>query len=348
MIVASKRSGRGISCGAIALGLVLFAAQADAARPRKPLPAGAAMPPLAPAVIDDTLAIGGEEIAARKQDRVSDSSKSQTTAAELVSLASPQPVITVDGKLDVSPNAKFDVPVLGHDLPALPIRQQRVIGVILSDLPSQSPRHLKPPLEYYRDELEARGTQPILGILKDMADIIEAACAANDGEWLEAGLRKSFDIFIANHAVLMEHFPFDIEREQRYAEINVDEDAVVGAEFVKPFEEAEAMVRASNAVTADTVLVVERMREIAEITAYIPPAHRNFLDPKDIVPNYGDRLGNLPVSVSVKKRLILQARGFWEGCKPLLQKAGVAADWIYKIGKLIEWLSKLFPPTGPT
>jgi hypothetical protein len=66
VIVANKRSERGLVVSAIALGLVLLATQADAARGRKPLPAGAVMPPLAPAVIDDTLAIGGEEIAARK------------------------------------------------------------------------------------------------------------------------------------------------------------------------------------------------------------------------------------------------------------------------------------------
>ena len=66
MIVANKGSGRGLVVSAIALGLVLLATQADATRGRKPLPPGAVMPPLSPAVIDDTLAIGGEEIAARK------------------------------------------------------------------------------------------------------------------------------------------------------------------------------------------------------------------------------------------------------------------------------------------
>ena len=49
-----------------ALCALLLAAQAGAARERKPLDPAAKMPPLAPAVIDDTLAIGGEELAARK------------------------------------------------------------------------------------------------------------------------------------------------------------------------------------------------------------------------------------------------------------------------------------------
>ena len=48
-----------------ALCIAALTAQADA-RPRAPIAAAAKMPPLAPAVIDDELAIGGEELAARK------------------------------------------------------------------------------------------------------------------------------------------------------------------------------------------------------------------------------------------------------------------------------------------
>ena len=48
-----------------ALCIAALTAQADA-RPRQALDPAAKMPPLAPAVIDDTLAIGGEELAARK------------------------------------------------------------------------------------------------------------------------------------------------------------------------------------------------------------------------------------------------------------------------------------------
>lgn len=51
----------------LAFGLALsLGVQAHAEKPRKPLDPAAKMPPLKPAVIDDTLAIGGEEIAARK------------------------------------------------------------------------------------------------------------------------------------------------------------------------------------------------------------------------------------------------------------------------------------------
>ena len=52
--------------GAIALVAAITAGQSNAARERKPIDPAYKMPPLAPAVIDDSLDIGGEEIAARK------------------------------------------------------------------------------------------------------------------------------------------------------------------------------------------------------------------------------------------------------------------------------------------
>jgi hypothetical protein len=57
---------RGTLLAAVAITLLLALSQMADARPRKPIDPAAKMPPLAPAVIDDTLAIGGEELAARK------------------------------------------------------------------------------------------------------------------------------------------------------------------------------------------------------------------------------------------------------------------------------------------
>lgn len=54
------------NAGLLAVLALALTAQASAAKPRQPLDPAAKMPPLKPAVIDDTLVIGGEEIAARK------------------------------------------------------------------------------------------------------------------------------------------------------------------------------------------------------------------------------------------------------------------------------------------
>lgn len=55
-----------LGASAAALATLLLTVQADAARERKPRDPVSRMPALKPAVIDDTLTIGGEEIAARK------------------------------------------------------------------------------------------------------------------------------------------------------------------------------------------------------------------------------------------------------------------------------------------
>jgi hypothetical protein len=66
MILPSIWSGRTLGASALALGLLLLGAQLDAQRQRAPLDPAARMPALQPAVIDDSLTISGEEIAARK------------------------------------------------------------------------------------------------------------------------------------------------------------------------------------------------------------------------------------------------------------------------------------------
>jgi hypothetical protein len=268
-----------------------------------------------------------------------DVSKTKTTGEELAKYSSPQPTLTSDGKLDVRPNVEFDVLVASQDLPTLPIRQLRLIDVILSDLPQQAPRHLKSSLVHYGEELKARGINPFLGILKDMAEIIVVASAENDGEWLQPGLRKSFELFSANHIVFIEHFPLDIEREKRFGEIAVNEDSAIGEAFVNPFREVESAVKASIFVTANTVVVMERMRELAEITAYMPPPHGGYLDPRNVVPQPSDHFA-VP---SVRKRLILQIVGLLSACMSMLSPVAKLVDLFYKFSKLIELFQKYFP-----
>ena len=266
-------------------------------------------------------------------------SKTKTTGEELAKYSSPQPTLTSDGKLDVRPNVEFDVLVASQDLPTLPIRQLRLIDVILGDLPQQAPRHLKSSLVHYGEEIKARGINPFLGILKDMAEIIVVASAENDGEWLQPGLRKSFELFSANHIVFIEHFPLDIEREKRFGEIAVNEDSAIGEAFVNPFREVESAVKASIFVTANTVVVMERMRELAEITAYMPPLHGGYLDPRNVVPQPSDHFA-VP---SVRKRLILQIVGLLSACKSMLSPVAKLVDLFYKFSKLIELFHRYFP-----
>jgi hypothetical protein len=203
---------------------------------------------------------------------VPDQSPEQTKTAALARLsevASPQPSLTPDGRLDAGPNPAFDIPTLDADLPALPVRQRVLIANIVESLTPQAPRHLASFLHSYDEELKVRGAQPIVGILKDMADVIAADVRAPraDDEWLEAGLRQAFNRFAENHSLLMQHFPLDAEREGVFADIPVDEpvdeEKATGDALKRPFESvANASEEAHRAgmTTQDFATIVDKMR----------------------------------------------------------------------------------------
>lgn len=235
--------------------------------------------------------------------------------ARLAEVASPQPSINANGQLHAGPNKPFDVPVVDEDLSTLPLRQQSLIGRILKILPPQAPPALQEFLRSYDEELKVRGVQPILGLLKDDADIIAASVAAPraEDEWLEAGLREAFDRFAENHAKFVEHFPLDAEREDLYGQTEVDEDKAVGRDFVKPFEDvkeqAEEAVK-SGAATSDLLAVMDKMTEFARVVSTQPPAppqtQRAPSAFSEIRISPEDRIG----SVTTKKRVILGSLGF--------------------------------------
>jgi hypothetical protein len=150
--------------------------------------------------------------------------------ASLTDAASPRPSLTPDGRLDAGPNPKFDIPTTDDELLGLPVRQRTLIRVILGDLPQNAPKHLKNCLRFYDDELKARGVQPMLGLLKDLADIIAVAVAAPraEDEWLEPGLGQAFRRLAENHTLFVAHFPLDPQREHLYARTPVDEEHATG------------------------------------------------------------------------------------------------------------------------
>jgi hypothetical protein len=248
--------------------------------------------------------------------------KKTRTIARLAELASPQPSITDKGQLDAGPNQPFDVPTADDDLSTLPIRQRNLIKGILNNLPANAPKYLKDFLGFYDDELKVRGVQPILGLLKDDADIITAAVAAPSAadEWLEPGMRKAFDRFAENHIVFVEHFPLDPEREAMYAQTSLDEDRATGKKFVEPFEtvaKATEEAHKAGATTDDFLAVIDKVTELVRFLSTQPPAR---------LPSTADSASvEIRVSpqdriqpVSTKKRAILGALGFFERTYNLL------------------------------
>jgi hypothetical protein len=253
---------------------------------------------------------------------------------QLADAASPSPSITADGRLDAGPNSLYDAPTVDDDLPTLPLRQRALIRSIRSDLPGNAPKILDHVLDSYDDELRARGVQPILGLLKDMAAIIDASFSDTDAhEWAHSGLREALKRFAENHALFVKHFPLDPKREELYARTAVDENSAVGPTLSYPFEAvARASVDANRAglTTDDFVKILDKMAEFAKIVSTQPPVHSPQPPPappfrdgdypsgaKAPMPTIsaGDRIAP---TVTSKKRILLSGFGFFERAYNLL------------------------------
>ncbi|ACF03743.1 hypothetical protein Rpal_5256 [Rhodopseudomonas palustris TIE-1] len=278
------------------------------------------------------------------------------TIARLAEVASPQPSINDSGQLDAGPNKLFDVPTADEDLSTLPVRQRSLIGGILKTLPPQAPPALQEFLRSYGEELKIRGTQPILGLLKDDADIIMASVRAPraEDEWLEAGIRKAFDRFQENHDLLMAHFPLDAEREKLYSETPVDEEKAAGKDFTAPFEGvAQAAKHAHDAglVTGDFLAATQGMSETAQVLSTLPLAReieRRKAPSPDVALSENDRI----VPVSTKQRVVLNGLGFYSGAdERLAQMANMVTIASYPplvtaLKSAVDALSKLLNLPG--
>jgi hypothetical protein len=264
--------------------------------------------------------------------RIQKEERHQVVRAQLAKVASPEPSIDQDGRLDAGPNAVYDEPKGSDDLATLPIRQRVIINTILSDLPGNSPKYLKTALESYGDELKVRGAQPILGLLKDVFDIIEAAVDDPRAHWLEPGLQRAFEKLAEHHHSLVKHFPLDPEREELYARTLVREDEATGSSFSEPFKEVARAAQDANKAgltTDDFFKVVDKMTEFAKIISTIPPSYppsswsKNHpeVSSEIIAVKPEDRIGPIDQPISATKRILLSALGFFERVLNLLSSA---------------------------
>ena len=131
-----------------------------------------------------------------------------------------------------------------------------------SDLPGMRRYYLKSALNSYKDELQARGVQPIVGLLKDMAAIIESAAGSTDADrdWLSEGLRTAF--LFAQTTCSCPAFRSQT-RGTFIRGIPTDETRAIGASMSKPFQSSPTLVRASaSGVTTDDFYAVEKMSQI--------------------------------------------------------------------------------------
>lgn len=245
----------------------------------------------------------------------------------LANVASPSPILR-DGKIDVGPNPIFDKAQYSDDLPGLPERQRILIRVILNGLPRNAPAYLLSSLQEYSDHLNQRGVEPIVGVLKDMGAIIDAAVTARNAadEWLAEEQRAAFDRFNNNHERLIEHFPLDKQREDTYANMPVEESKIEAGALHRPLEDvAEKAREAAQAglVADDFAKVVQAMADNGKIIESLPPEIGSVPE-MQVSPD--DRIIAVPKRVSVKKRALLNQTGFVaRSVEVIAQSASIAS-----------------------
>lgn len=191
----------------------------------------------------------------------------------LAELASPQPFINEKGQIDVGPNKVYDAPDRSEELASLPARQIALIALIVDELPGNTPRIVGKSLRAYARHLKQRGVEPILGILKDAHDMIEAELGDRAArEWFSAGQKKGFERFSDNHLLLCSHYPLDKKREEIFAAIPIDAetiDSTLISQNLRELKEAAEAARKDGKATEDFVEAVSGM---AETWANMPSA----------------------------------------------------------------------------
>ncbi|WP_162009705.1 toll/interleukin-1 receptor domain-containing protein [Methylocystis heyeri] len=256
--------------------------------------------------------------------------------AELAETASPQPALNDTNQLDAGPNKVFDKPFVDQDLVELPYIQRTLIKTIRRALPPNAPKILDSALRSYDEELQERGLQPIIGILKALASALEKeieSIKATEPELLGVGNADLFESFLENHGLLVTHFP--LKNEEKFADIPIDETEATGDALIQPIAEVSEKMQEMVQVG----LATQNIGKITENSAQFA---------KDIAPLPPDIAASDPGSrhVTLKRRYVLGTLGFLVALYNILGSTASilateqGAALFQAVGKAIEELSK--------
>ena len=130
--------------------------------------------------------------------------------AELAETASPQPALNKEKQLDAGPNKVFDKPFVDQQLVELPYSQRALIKTIRRALPRNAPRIINSALRSYDEELQERGSQPIVGLLNRLASALQMEVKdikASEPELLGAGNADLFEFVFPRPCALGDSLP---------------------------------------------------------------------------------------------------------------------------------------------
>ncbi|WP_234636336.1 toll/interleukin-1 receptor domain-containing protein [Allorhizobium ampelinum] len=220
---------------------------------------------------------------------------------KLADIVSPDVAVTADGKIDVTPNAKYDLAVNSPDLPDLPTSLRGLCTIIIESLPENSPKTIAPTLRGYRGHLEERGAKPAIGFLGMLVAALTKEFESADFEFWGGGVNEHFESFFACHSKFLGHFPRSGEREQTYAEAEINEDEASGDDLIQPVQsvaDAVEELKTIGKVTPGLERVVQGQVQIAKDVSSLPP-------------NLSEDAGKGNV-ITPKRRFVLSQLGFWE------------------------------------
>ncbi len=186
----------------------------------------------------------------------------------LASVASPDLRLDENGRLDVGPNPRLDVPVLDAEMRNLPEQQSAVVTAILDALPKNTPPIVGACLLPYGEHLASRGVWPIVGLLQQLYSAVETAYLQEEGALWGEGLAGLFQDFRDNHDQIMRHFPLSKEREELYSQFTLVEGQATNDAIVKPVVEVAEALTAPRGLSTDDVVTlldatVRNARQIA-------------------------------------------------------------------------------------
>jgi hypothetical protein len=139
-----------------------------------------------------------------------------------------------DEKLDVVPNKQFDTPFVEEELLDLPEVLRSLIDTLLAGVEQTNcPPTLKQALKAYSNELDARGANCILGVLRAQMDVIELGLSSEQAEYWcsEETLIGAFEKIKEYHLQLITHYPLDQTRQRLVNAIDVAPEKLNGENF---------------------------------------------------------------------------------------------------------------------
>jgi len=295
------------------------------------------LPPLARQVVFRSLV--GLSAAERKDAVLSALAPPPTRSLDQIkkaaaTVASQQPALTSDGKLDVKSNPIIDTPRSTRDLASLPAIMRKMIKNILTILPANAPRVVKHGFEFYEEHLRERGTKLDPQYLNKVFSGIETQYYSTGGEYCDDGLKVWITDFFKDHDVVKTHFP--LKDEEVFAETPINETEAMGAAITEPAEmvdkAAQAMVE-ENLADKSVGTLFQSVAEQGRDYAHFPP----------------DQNAGQPGStrVSVKRRYVVGMLGLFVafynfvGSTASIYSTEVGAKFLKALGEAIEMLSRL-------